>query len=211
MIKLSDPELDAFIKDSIKAGKTPDEVKSILLEAGWDEKRIESTFGHYYPANYPVAVPRPKPFVSPRLFFLNAFYFLTLYLTAYNTVSILFTIIDTYLPDDLARGAYYQNPLEDNIAIILICAPMIYITQHTIMKAMQNTKQAVPRIRLIMVYLTMFLVGCVMLINSSLFVYYLLSGELSTRFILKLAILMTIAIGLYFYYRGELKHDEENA
>ncbi len=212
------PELDVFIKDSVKAGKSPDEIRAILSEAGWDEKRLNAAFEYYYPADYPVAVPRPKVFASPRLFFLNLFYFLLFYLVTYNVVSIIFTMLDHYLPDGLGNynGFYYYSgnisrAIQDSLAIIIVCAPMIYVSSRTITKAMHNARQSIPRIRLILVYLTLFVGACVILSSGCLFVYYFLRGELSMRFIIKIAILTAMVIGLYMYYRGELKRDEENA
>jgi hypothetical protein len=212
------PELDLFIKDSIKAGQTPDTIKSVLLQAGWDSNRIQNSLDYYYPADFPVAVPRPKTFASPRLFFLNLFYFLLVYLTVYNVISILFTMLDFYLPDGIGQygsGAFRARSLregiQDNVSIILVAAPMIYVTYVTIARAMRNEKQAIPRIRLILVYFTLFVGACVILGNASLFIYYFLRGELSIRFIIKIVILTVTVLGFYIFYKSELKHDEQNA
>ncbi len=212
------PDLDIFIKDSVKAGKKLDEIKSILFQAGWDEKHVNDSLGYFYPAEYPVAVPYPKTFASPRLFFLNLFSFLLLYLLAYNVVAILFSMLDHYLPDGLGQyktGAFYEESVKDAIhgylAVILVAVPMLYITHRILTKAMQMTKQAIPRIRLMLIYLTLFAGACIILCNACLFVSYFLKGELSLRFVIKISILSVIVIGFYMYYRGALKQDEQNA
>ena len=212
------PEIDIFIQKSVECGKTFDEIKAVLTEAGWDNARVNATLDHYYAAHYPVAVPRPKTFASPRLFFLNLFYFLLLYLVCYNIISTLFTFLDYYLPDGLGRmqtGFYYassiEKALQDNLSIFLVCAPLLYFTNRTINRAIQKTKQNIPRIRLYLLYFTMFIGACVLLGNACGFVYYFLTGELSWRFIIKVVILSCSVLGLYLAYRTELAHDEEHA
>ena len=80
-----------------------------------------------------------------------------------------------------------------------------------ISRAMEETKQRIPRIRLKLIYLTMFIGACVMLGNAICFVYYFLSGELGLRFILKVLILTALTVGLFAYYRAEIKQTETKA
>lgn len=211
------PELDQFVKDSIQAGKTEESIRSVLSEAGWDNKRVTNVLEQYYFSDYPVAVPRPKAFASPRLFFLNLFYFLLLYLLTYNTISIIFTLLDHYLPDGLGRyhhGFYYSrsigNAIRDNISVIIVSIPMLYMTNRTLNSAMFAMKQSIPRIRLVLVYLTLFVGACAVLSSACCLVYYFLKGEVSIRFVIKILILSMTFVSFYFLYKGELKRDEES-
>ena len=213
-------ELDIFIRDATKAGKKLDDIKAALAEAGWDEARINAACANYVPSDFPVAVPRPQTFASPRLFFLNLFFFVLLYLVIYNVIAILFTMLDYYLPDPSGwvQSGYFAThsdsiaeAVQDNLSIIIVSTPLLFVTQRTIAKAMQMTKQAIPRIRLMLVYFTMFVGAVIILANASTFAYFVLRGELTLRFILKVAILTITVFGVYFYYRGELKQDEDNA
>lgn len=212
------PELESFIKDAVKAGKRHEEIEGILLQAGWDKERVTTALRRFYKADFPVAIPLPQAYASPRLFFLNLFYFVLLYLLVYNVTSILFTMLDHYLPDGLGqynRGFYYvpsiRNALQDNLSVILVGMPMLFLTGRTIRRAMASTRQSIPRIRLKLVYLTMFIGACTVLSSACCFVYFFLRGEISIRFVIKVAILTATVAGLYLHYAAELKRDEENA
>ena len=207
-----------FIKDSYKAGKTHGEIRSVLKETGWADEQISDALGRFVDRAFPVAIPKSIVFASPRLVFLNIFYFLVLYLSIYNVVAMLFTFLDHYLPDGLGRnqGAFYSyRPIAEAIrwylATIICCIPLVWWSSRIISKAMEETKQRIPRIRLKLIYLTMFIGACVMLGNATCFIYYFLSGELGLRFIIKVAILSVLVVGLFAFYRVEIKQTETKA
>lgn len=207
-----------FVKESCKAGKSHAEIRSVLKDAGWADEQIGEALERFVDRPFPVAIPRSIVFASPRLVFLNIFYFLVLYLSIYNVVAILFTFLDYYLPDGLGRnqGAFYSyRPLGEAIrwylATIICCIPIVWWSSRVINKAMDETKQRIPRIRLKLIYLTMFIGACVMLGNATCFIYYFLSGELGLRFIIKVAILSTLVIGIFAFYRLEIKQTETKA
>ncbi len=85
-----------FVKDCYKAGKTHNEIRNVLKEAGWADEQIDEALGRFVDRAFPVAIPKSIVFASPRLVFLNIFYFLVLYLSIYNVVAMLFTFLDHY-------------------------------------------------------------------------------------------------------------------
>ena len=207
-----------FVKDCYKAGKGHSEIRTTLKDTGWATEQIDEALGQFVDKAYPVAIPRPVVFASPRLVFLNIFYFLVLYLSVYDVVAMLFTFLDYYLPDGLGRmqGAFYSSrPIGEAIrtylATVICCVPLVWWSSRIISKAMEETKQRIPRIRLKLIYLTMFIGACVMLGNGICFIYYFLSGELGLRFVLKVLILTALTIGLFAYYRAEIKQTEAKA
>lgn len=207
-----------FIKDAYKAGKSHAEINSVLSETGWSTEQISDALDRFVDRSFPVAIPRPAVFASPRLVFLNIFYFLVLYLSIYNVVAILFTFLDHYLPDGLGRmrGAFYSTAsLGEDIrwylATIVCCVPLVWWSSRIIANAIRETKQRIPRIRLKLIYLTMFIGACVMLSNAICFIYYFLSGELGLRFLIKVVILTILTLGIFAYYRVEIKQTESKA
>jgi len=214
---MSDTLID-FVKDCYKAGKSHNEIKAVLLETGWSTEQVDDVLGRFVDCSFPIAIPRPIVFASPRLVFLNIFYFLVLYLSIYNVVATLFTFLDKYLPDGLGRmaGAFYSSrsigeAIRSYLARIICCVPLVWWSSRIISKAMEETKQRIPRIRLKLIYLTMFIGACVMLGNAICFIYYFLSGELGLRFMIKVAILSTLTLGLFTFYRVEIKQTETKA
>jgi len=207
-----------FVTDCYKAGKSHNEIRVVLSEAGWSTDQVDDVLGRFVDRSFPVAIPRPIVFASPRLVFLNIFYFLVLYLSIFNVVATLFTFLDQYLPDGLGRmaGAFYSSrsigeAIRTYLATIICCVPLVWWSSRIISKAMEETKQRIPRIRLKLIYLTMFIGACVMLGNAICFIYYFLSGELGLRFMIKVAILSTLTLGLFTYYRVEIKQTETKA
>lgn len=207
-----------FIKDAYRAGKTHNEIEAVLRESGWSEEQIKDALDRFVDRQFPVAIPRPVVFASPRLVFLNIFYFLVLYLSIYNVVAILFTFLDYSLPDGLGRmrGAFYTTDsigeaIRWSLAMIVCCVPLVGWSSRVITRAIQETRQRIPRIRLKLIYLTMFIGACVMLGNAICFIYYFLSGELGARFVIKVAILTVLTLGLFAFYRIEIKQTESKA
>lgn len=207
-----------FIKDAHKAGKTHSEIRNVLKETGWADEQINEALSRFVDRSFPVAIPRPVIFASPRLVFLNIFYFLVLYLAIYDVVALLFTFLDYYLPDGLGRmhGAFYSHrsigeAIRWYLATIVCSVPLVWWSGRVIARAIRETQQRIPRIRLKLIYLTMFIGACVMLSTAVSFIYYFLSGELGLRFLIKVAILSALTIGLFSYYRVEIKQTEIEA
>lgn len=209
-------ELKNFVKDCYKAGKSHSEIEEVLKEAGWDNALVSEALGRFEDRDFPVAIPKYVVFASPRLVFLNLFYFLVLYLCIYNVVSMLFTFLDYNLPDGVQqmRGSYYKShrPIGESLrwylSMVICTLPLVWWSSRIIKNAFMNTKQRIPRIRLILVYLTMFFGACVMLGNVACFINYFLSGELGLRFIIKVLILSSLVAGLYVYFKIEINETE---
>jgi hypothetical protein len=204
-----------FVKDCYKVGKSHTEIKSVLLESGWSTEQVDEVLERFVNRAFPVAIPKPVVFASPRLVFLNIFYFLVLYLSFYNIVATLFTFLDHYLPDGLGRmmGSFYSlgsigEAIRTYLATIICCVPLVWWSSRIISNALEETKQRIPSIRLKLIYLTMFIGACVMLGNAICFIYYFLSGELGLRFMIKVAILSALTLGIFLYYRVEIKLTE---
>ena len=215
---MSGEALIEFIKESCKAGKSHADIRAVLIESGWSEAQVDEALGQYVDKPFPVAIPKPVVFASPRLVFLNIFYFLVLYLAVYDVVAILFTFLDYYLPDGLGRmhGAFRGSSsigesLRSYLATVICCVPLVWWSNGAITKAIAETRQRIPKIRLKLVYLTMFIGACVLLGNGICFVYYFLSGELGMRFLIKVVILTAVVAGLFSYYEIEIKQTESNA
>ena len=202
--------LDDFIKNSFQAGKTRQEINSALLKAGWQSEQLDPVWASYHNQDFPVPVPMPRAYVSPRYAMLNLFFFLILLMTIWAGDSILFTFLDYYLPDGLGRrqGLYYSTQsigesLRHYLATLIVCAPLLVMVGRFISRTAMQGTQSTPPIRLKLIYIMFFLAAFVMLTDFILFVYYFLSGELGIRFILKVAVCSVTALGLYYFYKPE--------
>ncbi len=210
-------KLNEFIKGSIKAGKSFEQIKTALSDAGWSKQEIDIACAQFYPIeNYPIGVPRPENYKSPRMFFLNVNFFIILYIFTYNIIAIAFTLLDYYLPDGLGKtgGFFYKSQsiqvaTRDNLAVLLVLAPIIYFIHRIITKTTSYIQHPPSLIRLILIYLTLSFFALIVLVTICSSVYFFLSGELSLRFIIKLLILATISFLLYHYFKQDLNQDKD--
>lgn len=211
--------LQEFIKDATRAGKKHSEIHAILAEAGWSPAQIKEALSAYLDKDFPVPVPLPKAMVSPRFTALNLFFFIALAVVIYATVAIIFSILDYNLPDGLGnrQGFYYSSmvPLEEYmrsyLALLLAALPLLYASHVMIKRSVSSTRQATPLIRLRLIYLFLFIGGCILLGNLACFINYFLSGELGMRFFIKLVLLTLLVVGAYKYFQPEIQRNEANA
>lgn len=215
---MSQQILMEFVKDAYRAGKNREEIHTVLKKAGWREDELQNCWRRFCDANFPVPVPRPTVYASPRLTTLNIFYFVVLYITIYCAMAIIFTFLDYNLPDGLGRmaGVYYSSEpigkeIRGYLAAIIVAGPLVWLTSRTLHKISTAIGQSIPVMRLRLLNLTLFIAAITILCNSISFVYYFLSGELSIRFIIKVFLLSGLCWGLYNYFRPEMKANEEKA
>lgn len=205
-------DLDKFVRDAVSIGKTLPEIEEVLLQAGWDSEQIKETLNSFSSVEFPIAVPRPVSFVSPRLFFLNLGYFLGLYVSLGNALAIGFVIIDLILssghPESPPWLEVLSNHSYDNFSVLLICVPLVFVLHRRINQAMVDTEQKIPRIRLNLIYFTVFIGAFITLASFSIFVYRILQGSLTLSFCLKIGLLIFVMSALFVYFRGEWQKDE---
>jgi hypothetical protein len=207
-----------FVKDASRLGKNRSEINEALRAASWPEEQLNTFWSQYHDVPFPVPVPKPTLHASPRLTTLNLFFFIVLYGAIYSAISIVFTLLDYHLPDGLGRmqGAHYSNkPIGDSLrsylAGLFACAPLVYFSSQKLYKIMAATGQYIHVIRLKLMNLTLLIAALIMLGDFIGFIYYLLSGELGIRFILKVLILTTTSAGLYYYFKPEIAAFEKKA
>ncbi len=212
-----------FAKEAFRAGKTRAETHMALREAGWPEEQLNSFWTQYADVAFPVPVPKPRIYVSPRYTALNLFFFLVLLLTIWASDSMIFTFLDYYLPDAMGhsgQGLYGSNniigrniaeAIRTHLAMIMTCAPLTIVSSRMIRRTYSLGNQSVPVIRLKLIYLIFLCAAAVMLLDVILFVYYFLSVELSLRFILKMLVCGVTWAGLYYYFRCETGSMEKKA
>lgn len=212
-------ELIEFVKEGRKAGRPLAEIAATLARAGWDDTLVRETLSRFVDSDFPVAVPRPVVFVSPRLTALNVFHFLMLYTSVYNVIAVLFTLLDYYIPDGLGRmmGYYYSSyqtigeVLRDNIAVLVVCVPLVILSHGALAAAIRATQQRIPQIRIRFVYTTLVFGALSLVSTASCIVYYFLAGEMGIRIAIKFFILAAATSWIYFFYRVDIKEAEEKA
>ncbi|MBI2113400.1 MAG: hypothetical protein HYT50_02380, partial [Candidatus Wildermuthbacteria bacterium] len=100
-------ELQSFVKASLEKGMNRDEIRSALRKAGWQEDEITKALFSFAEVDFPVAVPKPKPYLDAKEAFLYLVSFITLYISAFSFGALIFLFIDLWFPD-IAQYRFYD-------------------------------------------------------------------------------------------------------
>lgn len=158
-----------------------------------------------------------RPKTSPKDFFLHLLNIVTLYISAVGFGRLLYLIINNRFFDPLQTyysGAADSDSMRWAIASMIIAFP-IYIWSAWVLKKEYATdpEKKNLRVKLWLEYFTMFGTAIVIITDLMTLVYYLLGGEVTIRFSLKVLTVLYIAgaiFGYYFYMHREERKNEKN-
>lgn len=207
-------ELSAFVKEALARGLPRGEIEDVLLRAGWSAQQVRAAVGGFAALDFPIPVPRPSPYLSPREAFMYLVLFSTLYVSAYNLGSLLFQIIDRGFPDPAAgpsegTAEYLRQALRWNVASLVVAFPVFLYVSWSIGRAISHDpNKRVSKVRRWLTYLTLFFAASVLIGDIISLVYNFLGGELTTRFLLKVATVGAIAGTIFWYYLSDLRPEE---
>jgi hypothetical protein len=124
-----DDRLTDFVGAALAAGRTRDEIRRALIDAGWSETEAADGLVAYAETAFVPPVPAPVSVVSARDFFLYALIFVALSLTAWNVVSAAHTVIDIAFgpPPDGGVPDWRRGNLNWSIAVLIVFAPIYFL------------------------------------------------------------------------------------
>jgi hypothetical protein len=208
-------DLSAFVKEALAKGISKEDIRSKLSAAGWRQDEVSTALAAYADMDFPVPIPRPRPYLSAREAFLYLVMFMTLYISAFSVGTILFQLINRAFPDPVLGSYYLQSTTElirQATASLIIAFPVFVLVSWIINRSQdQRAEKRSSRVRKWLTYLTLF-IGAGIIIGTLIgLVSNLLSGELTTRFILKVLVTLVITASLFGYYLLDLQKEEVHA
>jgi hypothetical protein len=132
-------------------------------------------------------------------------YLLMIIVLTFSSISlgtILFQLINLYLPDvaQVGYAAAARDVMRFPVAALVIMFPALFWVIRYLKRDMAaNPEKGELKIRKWLIYLTLFVTGLVMLGDMVALVNGFLQGDLTTRFFLKVLVVLGIA-GVVFYY-----------
>ena len=147
---------------------------------------------------------------SPKDFFLHLLSIVTLYVSAVALGTVLFQIINLYIPDPVKEmyGNYsnFKDTLRNGLSLVIIFFP-VYLGTVMYLAKMYSADPAKRdlRVRRWLVYFTLFVAIIVILASLATLVHSLLSGEFAVRFLLKVTSVVAIAVGVLGFYGWDIK------
>ena len=207
-----DTQLLDFTQKALSAGIGRPEIVDALRRAGWSDPDIAAALRSFAEVDFPVPVPRPKPYLSAREVFVYLVLFAALYAAAFNLGALAFELINRSFPDPL-QSEYWARSSDDRvrwyISAMIVAFPLFIFTFHSVTRAIDKdpTKRA-SRPRKWLTYLTLFVAGVSLAGDVMVLVYNLLGGEVTIRFALKVATVAIIAGGTFGFFLSDMRKEE---
>jgi hypothetical protein len=184
-------------------------IRMLLLAAGWKEKDVARALAEHA---LELPVPAPPDSGGARDAFLHLSAFAALYASAIAGVSLLFDSINHWFPDaamDDGR-AWTQDwnlrSIRWSLATLLVTFPVFFFVSRFLLREMAaNHEKAWSGVRRWLTYLTLFVAAVAMASDIVTLVFYLLEGELSIRFLLKVLVVAVVSTLAMAYYLATMR------
>jgi hypothetical protein len=160
-----------------------------------------------------MAIEKTKVRTSPRDFFLHLLTIVTLYISAIAFGRALFVYINYYFPDIL-EGYYFFDvsaQVRWAVASLFVAYPVYILSTRQLEKEYKEEPQKKNlRVRLWLLYFTLFASAVVILTDLITLVYKWLGGEVTIRFALKVLTVFFISAAIFGYYFYTIKKEKQD-
>ena len=148
-----------------------------------------------------------QPKTTPKDFFLWAGAMVTLYGAVVSFITLLFQYIDYAFPDALS---YYVDPYSSgmrfSMAALIVLVPVAIFLMRIIRRDIaRDPSRNDIWIRRWALYLTLFIGGAAIVIDLITLINVFLGGELTTRFILKVVVVLLVAGAAFLHFLSDLR------
>ncbi|HKQ57089.1 MAG TPA: DUF5671 domain-containing protein [Candidatus Eisenbacteria bacterium] len=208
-------DLQRFVREALGRGLQRPAIRDALTQAGWRADEVSAALNAFAETDFPVPVPRRRPYLNAREAFLYLVLFATLYTSAFNTGQVLFALIERWVPDALGGRYDWRSNAEwarGATAGIIIAFPIFLLLSRVIGREVDREpeKRGSP-IRKWLTYITLLVAALVIIGDLTVLVTRLLGGELAPRFLLKTLVVFLIAAIVFGHYLTDLRRDEADA
>lgn len=149
-----------------------------------------------------------KPKVTPKDFFLWAGAMVALYVSIFSFITLLFEYINHGYPDALNYNYVdpYSGAIRFAIASLVVLFPVVII----LMRVIRNDIARIPEKRDLWVrrwalFLTVFAAGATVIVDLITLINYFLGGDLTTRFVLKVVVVLLVAGGAFLHFLADVR------
>lgn len=204
-----DNSVDQFLAEGKRQGTSDETLVALLRGRGWSEEDAYRALADHYEKSTGLQVPAYKRAGSAKDAFLYLLSFSTLATWIFGVGSILFTLIDQWIKDPLSpnnyyRGGYYQ--IADSLASVIIAFPVYVLVMRYIVRELEaHSEKLESPVRKWLTYIALLIAAGVGIGDLIAFLTYLLRGELTARFVSKVAVVLVLAGGVFWYYMGSLQ------
>ena len=147
-----------------------------------------------------------KPKVTPKDFFLWAGAMIALYISIFALISLLFDYINYVFPDVLNDYVDpYSSSIRYEMAALIVLFPLFLLLIRLVRKDIIRTPEKRDLwIRRWVLYLTVFVAGAAVAGALITLINYFLGGEITTRFILKVLVVVLVAGAGFLHFLADI-------
>ena len=203
-------ELRAFVKEALEQGYDRDTIRAVLLEAGWQEGEIRNGLAAFAAVDFPVAVPRPAPYLYAREAFLYLVSFIALYVSAISFGFLVFGLIDYSFPDALDyRDGFSASDGATAIASVIVAFPLYLLLSRWLARHVAaDPERRQSLVRRWLTYLTLVVGAGIILGDLIALLANVLTGDPTLRFVLKAVSILAITGCIFGYYVWDMRQTE---
>ncbi len=204
--------LSQFVEHARSKGLDHATIFALLRSEGWKEQEIAAAIAA---RELSMPVPERAGIGTARDAFLHLLAFTALYAWAISLVILLFNYINFQFPDPAMPVSSYQIEMalasvRAALATLIVAYPLFLANWWYLLREVRKyPEKAKSGVRRWLTALSMFVAAVTILGNVITVVYYLVEGDLTVRFLLKVAVLLVVAGGLFLYLAWTLGSEAE--
>ncbi len=202
-----DPQLSSFIAHARQKGMDFQSIKSLLVASGWKERDVEKAL---VSQTLDLPIPPAPDVGGAREAFLYLLSFACLYIGLGSLIFLYFTCLNWLFPDVAFDGRSVAemdwSGLRWQMAMVIVTFPVfIWLSRLIVRDIRQHPEKSASGLRRWLTYLTLFATALVLIGDAVTLVWYLLEGEITIRFILKVLVVLALAGTTFVYYLMSLR------
>ena len=202
--------LQQFLESARSQGLSNDALVRLLRGRDWPEADVYRALAENYESRTGLRIPAYRRSGSAKDAFLYLLSFSSLATWTIGLGSVIFTLIERWIRDPLsAPNYYYQSGLyqmADSLACILVAFPVYILVMAYIVRTVEaHPEKRDSPVRKWLTYIALLIAAGMVVGDLIAFLTYFLRGELTARFASKVATVLVIASGVFWYYMGSLR------
>lgn len=201
--------LTQFVHDALGAGRSRDEIRNALTDAGWSTPEITASLASFATTDFTPPVPRPRQQLTARDTFIYLLLFSSLGLVAFNLVDVLTGILDLALPDPAASNweeRYTTDKIRWSIAALVVSTPVyVWMALWVHRRISHDVGHRRSPARRWLTYMALFVAALVFLGDITYVIYNFLTGEITLRLMLKAGVIACVSTGIFVFYLLDIR------
>lgn len=209
-----DERLTKFIDHARQKGLDYSAIFLLLRSSGWKERQITRALAA---RDLELPIPERTGMGSARDAFLHLVAFTALYAAAISLVLLSFTYIEFWFPDPAMRSSTYEveaalSGIRAQLATLIVAYPLFLLAWSYLLREIhQSPEKAHSGVRRWLSFLSLFVGAVTIMTDVICVVYYLVEGDLTLRFLLKVLALLVVTGSIFLYLSLVLRSESEAA